>query len=137
MAKKFTILSKYENVTRVSDQINSYMVTNKVNKETADLFEMCLLEALNNIIKHAYKGDHTKEIHISVEVNDNKASVTLTDRGLPRKNVEKAKLEYDPKDIDNLPESGMGLFIIENIMDETHYQNTDSINTYKLVKYLK
>lgn len=134
MAKNFTIPSKYENVTQISDIINKYMTDRNIEKKIADEFEICLLEALNNIIKHSYQNNPNNEIDIMVEIREDRIIVELSDKGLTRKNIGKATLEFDPDDIEKLPEGGMGLFIIENLMDETYYSTKDSINTYKIVK---
>lgn len=135
MAMKYTIPSKYEHVTRVSDKINNFMTSNNIAKEVADDFEICLLEALNNIIKHSYLGSEDYKIDISVTISDDKIEVELQDTGNPKTNTGKAKLDFDPDDIENLPEGGMGLYIIENLMDETHYFSENNLNTYRLIKF--
>ena len=136
MLKEYKIQSKYNKVVAVCDEINLFMVENRICKSTADSFEICLIEALNNIIKHAYKQDFTKEIKIIIKIEEEIVSVSLIDNGLPRKNTEKAKLEYDPDDIENLPEGGMGLYIIENLMDHTKYESTPEFNKYTISKEL-
>jgi len=134
--KNFSISSRYDKVTGISDAINLYMTEHQVPKEIADMFEICLLEALNNIIKHAYKEDFSKKIEITVNISPYKTIVKLSDTGIPRKNIKKAKLEFDPTDIEQLPEGGMGLYIIENLMDEANYCSENSVNTFELIKYL-
>lgn len=134
--RNFSILSRYDKVTGISDAINSYMTEYQVPKDIADLFETCLLEALNNIIKHAYKEDFSQSINISVNIYSDKVIVKLSDTGLTRTNTSKATLEYDPLDIERLPERGMGLYIIENLMDEANYYTENSANIFELIKYL-
>ena len=63
-----------------------------------------------------------------------KFTINLTDYGESRKNVGKPVLEFDPDDIDSLPEGGMGLFIIEQLMDENFYTVKGNKNIFTLVK---
>lgn len=136
VVKNFSILSKYDKVTGISDAINDFMTENFVPKNIADMFQTCLLEALNNIIEHAYKEDFTQSIDISIEITAQKVSVTLFDTGIPRENTKRAIFEFDPSDIEGLPEGGMGLYIIENLMDKTDYKTENSVNKFTLIKYL-
>ena len=44
---------------------------------------------------------------------------------------------YKRQDLDNLKESGMGLFIIESLMDEVNVESTEGKGTsIKMTKYL-
>lgn len=133
-SKNFSINSKYKNVSSACFIIKTFCEDNNIPDGTIREIELCLAEALNNIIKHAYKGDETNLIEIDVEVEETKVTICLTDFGEPRKNLGKPKLEFDPNDIDSLPEGGMGLFIIEQLMDENTYSRDGDKNIFKLVK---
>lgn len=134
MHKHFSIESKYENVVLVSDEIHKFCAHNGVNEDECSQLEICLMEALNNVIKHAYKEVPQKLIEIDVTVNSEKICVNIFDSGLSRQNTRKATLEFDPEDIEKLPESGMGLFIIESIMDSTEYISDRGKNKYTMIK---
>lgn len=43
-------------------------------------------------------------------------------------------LDFDPGDIQSLPESGMGLQIIHEIMDEVDYRSDAGVNRLSLMK---
>ncbi len=132
--KLFTINSDYKNVTSVCFITKTFCEDSNVKEETIKEIELCLAEALNNIIKHSYKGENTNLVDIALSIEDNKFSVALTDYGFPRENLDKPKLEFDPNDIDSLPEGGMGLFIISQLMDENIYSAEGDKNTFTLVK---
>lgn len=134
MHHRFSIESKYENVVLVSDDIHKFCAENGVSEDDCTQLEICLMEALNNVIRHAYKETAGKLIEIDVLVADEKIIVTIFDTGLSRTSTEKATLEFDPDDIEHLPEGGMGLFIIESIMDSTEYLSEDGTNKYTMVK---
>ncbi|MCB9257892.1 MAG: ATP-binding protein [Ignavibacteriales bacterium] len=132
--KNFTIDSEYKNVSSVCFITKTFCEENNLFDEKIKEIELSLAEALNNIIKHAYKGDETNQIEISMWFDSDKFSIELIDYGEPRLNTGKPVLEFDPDDIDSLPEGGMGLFIIEQLMDENHYSREGNKNIFRLVK---
>lgn len=133
-SKSFSINSKYKNVSSACFIVKTFCEDNNVSDSSIREIELSLAEALNNIIKHSYKGDETKLIEIDVECGEKNVTIVLTDYGEARKNRGKPKLEFDPNDIESLPEGGMGLFIIEQLMDENIYTSDGKKNSFKLVK---
>ncbi|OGU53935.1 MAG: hypothetical protein A2V66_17020 [Ignavibacteria bacterium RBG_13_36_8] len=126
----------YDEVAGACKNIRNFCEDSKVSKDICDKIEICLTEALNNVIKHSYKGESDKEIEIKVRKKRKIFEIDILDSGEARSCFEKPKLEFDPKDIENLPESGMGLFIIEEIMDETHYRIQDGKNIFTMRKFI-
>ncbi len=135
-SKSFSINSDYKNVSSACFITKTFCEDHLVNETTTKEIELCLAEALNNIIKHSYKGDNKNLIDIDLSFNNNKFSFSLSDYGLPRTNVDKPKLEFDPNDIDSLPEGGMGLFIISQLMDESTYVSENGKNTFTVSKII-
>ena len=77
-------------------------------------------EAFNNIAIHGYPGGTPGDVDLEFRVSDNGLSVVLLDNGRG----------YDPSSVSPrpgaLPESRMGLFIINSFMDEVHYRRAES-----------
>jgi serine/threonine-protein kinase RsbW len=59
----------------------------------------------------------------------------LIDEGKPRESLVVHDLEFDPNNIQHLPESGMGLFIIKQLMDEMNYYSLNGKNYFILKKW--
>ena len=133
-SKSFTIKSAYKNVSSVCFITKTFCEEYNIAADKIREIELSIAEALNNIIKHSYKGNDENNIDIFMLFEDGKFSVELTDFGESRKNVGKPVLEFDPADIDSLPEGGMGLFIIEQLMDENFYTVDGNKNIFTLVK---
>ncbi|MSP62759.1 MAG: ATP-binding protein [Myxococcales bacterium] len=72
-------------------------------------------EAFNNIALHGYR-DHQGEVEIEIEVGADWLTIHLRDRGA---SFDVSDIP-DP-DLDTLPESGLGIFIIRSFMDEVSY----------------
>ncbi len=134
--KEYSIPSDYNEVAPVCKEIRSVCLEENVKITDCNEIEICLIEALNNIIKHAYKEEFTKCIKITVRLDKKVIALELTDEGFSRKDFKKPTLDYDPKDIEKLPEGGMGLYIIDQLMDKTSYHTTDGSNSFIMEKYL-
>ena len=73
-------------------------------------------EAFNNVALHAYE-ERAGDLEIEIDVADRALTIRLLDYGT---SFEVADIP-DP-DLDSLPESGMGLFIIRSFVDELSYR---------------
>ncbi len=85
-------------------------------------------EAFNNIAVHGFRDMAPEPVHIEVDWDDEKLVITFVDTGRifdPDAVV--------PPDLDELPEHGMGLFIIRSCMDSVEYRPGPP-NVLRLVK---
>lgn len=132
--QKFTITSEYEKVESLIFSVKEFLAKEKVESHILSGIDICLTEALNNIIKHAYKGEKNHQIEVIVSKDSNVLEMILIDEGKPRDNFIIKDLDFDPNDIDNLPESGMGLYLIKQLMDELSYYSINGKNYFTLRK---
>jgi serine/threonine-protein kinase RsbW len=87
-------------------------------------------EAFNNIAVHGYRDARPGMVEIDVTVDRGRLAVEMRDYGRsfdPR--------HATPPDLDALPESGMGIFIMNEVMDEVDYR-PGKPNVLTLVKRL-
>jgi serine/threonine-protein kinase RsbW len=85
-------------------------------------------EAFNNIAIHGYRGRAPGLVHIELAASTDGLSIELTDYGTsfdPR--------TLPPPDLEALPESGLGVFIIRSFMDDVQY-TPGPPNVLKLTK---
>ncbi len=134
--KEFFIESDYSNVNYVCKDISSFLTSNNHKIKAIREIELCMIEALNNVIKHAYDSEPGNPIYINTVIDDQKLTIEIIDNGRSRENFEKPVLDFDPKDIPNLPEGGMGLYIIDQFTDENYYEARSDKNIFTLVKKL-
>lgn len=73
-------------------------------------------EACVNIIQHAYKGDTSGEIELSVRCRGAELEVLITDFAAP---VDYHEIR--PRALDDLKPGGLGTHFIQEIMDELCY----------------
>ena len=74
-------------------------------------------EAFNNIVIHAYRGRHDGMIEIEAEMTADRMTLRLIDTGQPN-----AVSGVRPPDLEALPESGMGVFMIQSLVDDVNYK---------------
>ena len=98
--------------------------------------ETAVVEALTNIVKHAYKYSCDKKIETIIDICDNQICFTITDTGHSYNPNDIPYYDFDPQDLVNLPENGMGIHIYCSIMDEVHYFSRNGKNELTLIKYI-
>ncbi|MGE6257936.1 anti-sigma B factor RsbW [Heyndrickxia sporothermodurans] len=96
-------------------------------------------EAITNAIQHAYKERTSGEIIIGFGIFHDRLEVTVCDQGKSF-NLEKAKREIGPytenEEIEFLREGGLGLYLIESLMDEVRIQYKEGVMVF-MTKYLE
>ena len=85
-------------------------------------------EAFNNVVWHAYGGQRTGEVEITVEVAPAGITVKIADRG---SSFDIDSVE-DP-DLPSMPEGGLGLWIIRSLMSTVTYERGEP-NVITMVK---
>ena len=105
-------------------------IANKVGFCLDDIedLKVAISEACTNAIKHSLEDRFT----IIYTMIENGLTIEIIDNG--KGYVSK---EVSEPDLDNLKESGMGLFIIESLMDEVKIESKEGNGTsIKMTKYL-
>jgi len=81
-------------------------------EELADL-KLAITEACANVVRHAYPEGAPGDVHLRMLVEDGCVSIEVTDTG--RGMSEPPRLAWDPEALD---EQGMGLTIVQSVVDE-------------------
>ena len=105
-------------------------IANKIGFCIDDIedLKVAISEACTNAIKHSLEDRFT----IIYTMIENGLTIEIIDNG--KGYVSK---EVSEPDLDNLKESGMGLFIIESLMDEVKIESKEGNGTsIKMTKYL-
>ena len=132
---KLIIQSKIDDISLLSCAAKA--LCNTVVADTVLLYnmELCLVEAVANVINHAYmlNPDHFIEILVTLhkkeiifQIADTGASATLPSLPPP----------LNPDEALSLPESGRGLFLIRHIMDDVSYVQDNGKNIFTMKKTL-
>ncbi|HKU94995.1 MAG TPA: ATP-binding protein [Vineibacter sp.] len=102
-------------------------------------FALACSEAVNNAILHAHQGNAALTVEVEVKASAARVDVSVCDAGPPfdlgARIAAQADTPYAGLDTDTLPESGLGLFLIKQGSDETHYERVGDRNRLLLVRY--
>lgn len=105
--------------------------------EIEDL-KIAVSEACTNAVQHAYKEDKNGKVSIRFGVFEDRLEVIVADEG--------DSFDFDQKQqdlgpytpshtVDQLSEGGLGLYLMETLMDEVRVQNHSGV-TVAMTKYL-
>ena len=138
---KLTIDSHLQNVFLIGLAVNKICSHLGFSELDSYQLELCVVEAVNNVIIHAYKKEAGHEVKVTFRLHPDKLIIDVCDAGKPMEHdlLEKKNLsflEFDPEDLGSIPEGGMGLVIIKEIMDSTGYKTEDGNNHLTMTKKL-
>lgn len=98
--------------------------------------ELCVVEAVSNIIIHAYQRKAGNSIEVDVKLDKQHVIFKFLDTGLKNTQPFGSELTFDPTDIANLPESGRGIPLIYQFMDDVVVEQEQGKNITILSKKL-
>lgn len=98
--------------------------------------ELCVVEAVNNAIEHAYLFQPGHTVKVTIQFDGEVLSIYIQDTGNSMEQLQPPNLNFNPADLDNLPEGGMGLFVISSVMDRLSYVSEAGSNTLTMQKRL-
>jgi serine/threonine-protein kinase RsbW len=138
-----TIASNSAEVRRMSASLGR--LCKELGFSEADSYELELAacEALVNVVRHAYKKEPGKNMTVSAGAQGNKFVLEISDTGISMKPEHVRRMvegsndpEPDPAQWSTLSESGRGLQIIHDVMDEISYHSEGGVNRLRMAKVL-
>lgn len=135
----FNISSHTANVVWARAALRGLCSEIRVGRISTFHLELCLTEAVNNVIKHAYKDQPGADIQIHWYADAATDTITLDviDRGKPLdldrlERADISMLQVDEDDPETLRESGRGLAFIKALMDDVRYRSEAGINQLRM-----
>lgn len=132
----FLIDSKLENVSLAGVAVRGICNYLSLNEIDTYYLELCVVEAVNNAIKHAYKMEEGHAVEIDIAYSNREITFKISDTGNKMDLYGPRRLDFDPEDLGAVPEQGMGLYIINSIIDEVAYRSEGGKNTLTMRKRL-
>jgi serine/threonine-protein kinase RsbW len=132
------IESDLANVALVGDAVRALCARHGEAHE----IELCVVEAVNNAIRHAYQDAPGHEVEVRVDLDAAATVIEVRDggRAMPAGALATAAAPCPPAldaaDVAALPEGGFGLSILRRLMDEIRYETRAGVNVLTLVRRL-
>ena len=95
--------------------------------------QLAVDEACTNIIEHAYGGEGRGEIECTCRIEPDGLTMTLRDDGNPFDPSSVPDPDTDAE-LEDRQMGGLGVYLMRKLMDEVHFECTDSGNVLTLVK---
>jgi serine/threonine-protein kinase RsbW len=114
----------------------------ELGEDARNEIEIGVVEAMTNIVRHSYGDSEAGIIAISYDFADGSIVIELSDHGKPVMDVEmfqggSGKFDFDPEDLAELPEGGMGIPLMLAVFDRVEYRSTGGANTLTLEKSIR
>jgi serine/threonine-protein kinase RsbW len=128
--------SRLENVELVARAVRGLTGAAGVEARECARVELAVAEAMNNAIRHAYRREPGHPVEVVFTLDEDRFTIEVADEGTPMEPRRAPVLDFDPGDLEHLPEGGMGLFIIHSVMDEVEYRSRDGRNSLLMTRRL-
>jgi len=111
-----TIRSDLAEVARARDWVSILAHQAGLSAQKSYELQLVLSEACTNSIKHAYSMEKSHAVQLSATIDDNQICLVIRDFG------RKMDLqEYQEPALENPSNSGYGVYLMQRLMDEVHF----------------
>ncbi|WP_052812747.1 ATP-binding protein [Desulfonatronum thioautotrophicum] len=131
-----TIDSSLEQVALLGVAVQAVCLYSPLTEMEAYQVRLCVVEAVNNIIKHAYALEANHPVEVTMTLMDERLSIDLRDEGSVASFPEGLLgREGDSiKDGGDPPEQGYGLHIVLSVMENVRFERLGEQNFLRMEK---
>lgn len=127
----FSMTSEAEHLVRLRKWLRDELAGHGVPKQEQSNLLLAVGELCANSIQHAYEGRGGQPIQVSVRSSDDSLVIEVEDFGKPFDAD-----GYETPDLEAIPESGYGLFLVKTIADSLSFDVARERGTrWTMVKY--
>lgn len=135
-----TLPARLNSLPLLGEQLRQYLAPLHLPENWIFMLDLALCEAATNIIRHGYEQNLGRSYVVTFIVRDGMAIVSLRDEGeaIPAQRLADAAREFSPEagTLEQLSESGRGLRLIYDCVDEVSYSQERQENVLTLIKRL-
>lgn len=135
----YSIESDFEEVSQLGQAIHKMVADAGMGEIDSARVELGVVEALNNVVEHAYQLQPNHKIKIIFEPSKNNVVIHIIDTGITmEQNL--FPIDDNQKEVKELgrfqdvPDGGWGIALIKSIMDEVSYKSENGTNHLTLLK---
>jgi serine/threonine-protein kinase RsbW len=127
---------RYENLEKICDLVTTQAAQAGFDDTAVYAIQTAVDEACSNIIEHAYRGDDSGTIDITVTTTGDCITIRLIDQGIPFNpiNIPEPDISASLKERSN---HGLGLYFMRKLMDDIRFEFSEGNgNVLTMVKCL-
>lgn len=126
----------FSSLEKISEFIADQALACGLDENATYSVQLAVDEACSNIIEHAYGGEGLGEIECSCNIMEDGLEVILRDRGKSFKPEEIQAIEVGAP-LEDLGSRGAGIFLMNKLMDEVHYEFSKEEGTTLILRKKK
>ena len=130
----FTYLNDLKELERLAADLEAFGEQHGIHPAVVHTFNLCLDEALTNVISYAYDKPAEHHIYLSVEVKGEEVEAVLRDHGKPFDPLHDAAEPDINAPLEERPEGGLGIYFCKQLMDHIAYARVEGTNTFTMRK---
>ena len=132
---RLSIDSRLEQVRVLSGALRGIGQELALSEDKLGQLELMMVEAVNNVIEHAYQLQEGHDVHVRVEYSPQEVNLIISDHGhaMPDELHTSPRTMPDPE---GLPEGGWGMGLIHALADSIRYIRDASGNHLHVSKQL-
>ena len=133
---ELSAVNRLDEIDAINRSFNDFAAENGVPEAARRRINLVFDELLNNVITYAYTDDEEHVIEIVISLAGKRLGVTITDDGRPFNPFEGGPPDTDLS-VDDRPIGGLGVHLVQNVMDEVAYERHGTKNVVILVKNIE
>jgi anti-sigma regulatory factor (Ser/Thr protein kinase) len=119
----------------IFELISEFIITNQIDEEIGFPINLAVEELFTNMVK--YNPDNANDILMSLEKDENKLIVTLTDFDAEAFDVTQAKEVDTNQALADRRIGGLGIHLTRKMVDDIKYEYVNRQSKITLIKYLE
>ena len=134
---QLSIESSLHNLSLLSIAVRALAESLSLSQVDAYQVELCVVEAATQAITQAYDRRSGNPVEVVFAVYPEKLVLMVCDEGKEMEKGAAPSLDFEVNDLQQLPEEGMGMFLIHNIMNEVLYTSRRGKNILTMIKHFR
>ena len=136
MVLQLKVINQFIEIDRVNEKFNAFAKKCGLDVSVKRKVNLVFDELLNNIISYAFQDNMEHQIGIEVKYQPSKLEITISDDGTPF-NIFESPTPNTELPLEARPIGGLGIYLVQQVMDEHHYHRDKDKNISTLIKLLK
>ncbi len=133
---RLSIENRLEEIVPVTEAFEALCEEHGVSPKVRRPVLLVLDDLLTNVISYAYEDDDVHTITVEIDLTEDRLTVTICDDGSPFDPFDKTPPDTSLP-LEERTVGGLGIYLVEKLMDEVHHDRVDGMNVVTIVKHLE
>ncbi len=135
LTETLTLHNDISEVPQLNDFIEAVAERLGIEPSTALQLQLAVEEAVVNVMDYAYPPDSVGEVSVATTSDGQCLKIVITDSGIPFDPTEQEKADISLS-VEERQIGGLGILLVNEIMDAVSYERKDGKNVLTLTKQL-